>query len=91
MMSANAIEKAFWTALSDPGQLERYRSDSKAYLESFNIDSGERAEIEAWDVAEIAARGVNPLLLLSFFSAVKSPRDLPEYLQKINTPPRNAA
>ena len=90
-MSANAMEKAFWTALSDKSQLERYLSDSKGYLESFNIDPAERAEIESWDVAEIAARGVNPLLLLSFFSAVKSPRDLPEYLQKINTPPRSRA
>ncbi len=64
---------------------------SSAYLESFKIEPAERAEIENWDVAEIAARGVNPLLLLSFFSAVKSPRDLPEYLQKINTPPRSQA
>ena len=63
----------------------------KGYLSSFNIDSGEQALVENWDVAEIAARGVNPLLLLSFFSAVKSPRDLPEYLQKINTPPRSQA
>ena len=90
-MSANAIEKAFWTALADKSQLERYVSDPKGYLEDFKIDPGERTEIENWDVAEIAARGVNPLLLLSFFSAVKSPRDLPEYLQKINTPPRGRA
>jgi len=90
-MSVNAIEKAFWTALSDKSQLERYCADTAAYLEGFNIEPEERAEIENWDVAEIAARGVNPLLLLTFFSSVKSPRDLPEYLQKINTPPRAQA
>ena len=55
------------------------------------MDAGEQALVEYWDVAEIAARGVNPLLLLSFFSSVKSPRDLPEYIQKINTPPRGTA
>ena len=88
-MSSNAMEKAFWTALSDRGQLERYVADPRGYLDGFKIEADEQAEIENWDVAEIAARGVNPLLLLSFFSAVKSPRDLPEYLQKINTPPRS--
>lgn len=87
-MSANAMEKAFWTALADKSQLERYVADPQTYLSGFKIEPEEQAEIQNWDVAEIAARGVNPLLLLSFFSAVKSPRDLPEYLQKINTPPR---
>jgi hypothetical protein len=90
-MSANAMEKAFWTALSDKNQLERFRGDAKGYLGGFNMDAGEQALVEYWDVAEIAARGVNPLLLLSFFSSVKSPRDLPEYIQKINTPPRGTA
>ena len=87
-MTANAMEKAFWTALSDKNQLERFMADSTAYLSEFNIDKAEQALVASWDVAEIAAKGVNPLLLFSFFSAVKSPRDIPEYMQKINTPPR---
>ena len=90
-MSANAMEKAFWTALSDKGRLAQFNANPKGYLDGFNIDAEEQALIADWDVAEIAAAGVNPLLLLSFFSAVKSPRDLPEYLQKINTPPRSRA
>lgn len=87
-MSANAMEKAFWTALSDKTQLQRFKVDAKDYFSSFKLDAEEQALVETWDVAEIAARGVNPLLLLSFFTAVKSPRDIPEYAQKINTPPR---
>ena len=83
-MSTNSIEKALWAALSDPKEMDRFRADGRAYLDGFNIDAEERDLILDWDVEEIVARDVSPLLLLSVFSGVNGPARMPEYLEKIN-------
>ena len=83
-MSTNSIEKALWEALSDPKEMDRLRADAQGYLSEFNISDEERDLILNWDVEEIVARDVSPLLLLSVFSGVKGPRQMPEYLEKIN-------
>ncbi len=83
-MSTNSIERALWVALSDPKEMERFRADARGYLSEFNIDEEERDLILDWDVEEIVARDVSPLLLLSVYSGVNGPAQMPIYLEKIN-------
>ena len=83
-MSTNTIEKALWTALSDAKEMDSLRKDPSAYLADYDIDAEERDLILNWDVEEIVARDVSPLLLLSVFSGVNGPARMPEYMQKIN-------
>ena len=89
-MSSNAIEKALWQALSNPKETQRFRDDAEAYLRGFNIDEQELSLMLSWDVAEVVSRGVNPLLVVSAFSAVRGLDKTGEYLMKINRP-RGAA
>ena len=85
-MSSNAIEKALWQALSNPKEMQRYRDDARAYLKDFKLDEKERSLMLSWDVKEVIARGVNPLLLMSVFTGVKGMEQMMEYLMKVNQP-----
>jgi hypothetical protein len=85
-MSTNAMEKALWQALSNPQELQRFATDSEAYLSGFKIDEAERRMMLAWDVKQVVARGVNPLLLMSAFSAVNGVEKMGEYAMAINQP-----
>jgi len=85
-MSTNAMEKALWQALSNPKELQRFTDDAPVYLSEFNIDEDERAAMLAWDVRQIVSRGVNPLLLMSAFSAVNGMEKMGEYAMAINQP-----
>jgi hypothetical protein len=83
-MSTNAMEKALWQALSDRKEMQRFREDAPAYLDGFRLDETERALILSWDVAKVVSRGVNPLLVVSAFSAVNGLEKTGEYIMKIN-------
>ena len=85
-MSTNAIEKALWQALSNPKEMQRLCEDAQAYLKDFNLDEEERALLLSWDVAEVVSRGVNPLLLVSAYTAVRGMETMGEYIMKINQP-----
>lgn len=85
-MSNFAIEKALWTACNDPAQAGAFRSDPQGYLVDYRIDDEEKALLLDWDVAALADRGVNPMLLMMSFNAVAGKGDMMEYITKINRP-----
>jgi Aromatic-ring-opening dioxygenase LigAB, LigA subunit len=89
-MSVNAIEKVLWQTTSNPAEAERLRKDPEAFLNDFMLDKEERAWITSWDVATMVDRGVNPMVLMMSFSAVRGMENMMEYLMKINMP-REAA
>jgi len=83
-MSANAIERALWQALSDPKDLQVLREDAGKYYERFAISENERHWLLSWDVAAIASHGVNQPLLMMAFTALNGRERRPEYLAKLN-------
>lgn len=85
-MSNFAIEKLLWQACSNPAEAGTYRTAPEDYLGRFRIDDEERALLLAWDVAGLADRGVNPMLLMMSFNAVAGSGDMMEYIMKINRP-----
>ena len=85
-MSANAIDKALWQALSNPKEMQRLREDAQDYLREFKIDDQERQLMLSWDVGELVSRGVSPLLLVSTYTAVEGMDKMGDYIMKINQP-----
>ncbi len=85
-MSTNAMEKALWQALSNPHELQRLAGDAAGYLSGFKLDEVERAMMLDWDVRGIVARGINPLLAVSAFSAVNGVEKMGDYAMAINHP-----
>ena len=86
-MSSNAIEKALWQAFTNPADGQRLREDAQSYLKDFQIDENERSLVASWDVSGMAARGVNPLLLLMAYTSVNGANVMEQYIQKIHQPP----
>ena len=85
-MSNFAIEKLLWQAFTNPAEAAAFRADAEGYLGNFRIDDEEKALIREWDVAGLADRGVNPMLLLMGFNAVVPGADMMEYVGRINRP-----
>ena len=85
-MSNFAIEKLLWQACSNPADAGAFRSEPESYLGNFRIDDNERKLLLDWDVAGLADRGVNPMLLMMSFNAVAGGGDMMEYITKINRP-----
>jgi hypothetical protein len=85
-MSNFAIEKALWQACTNPLDNGAFRVDAPGYLAGFRIDDQERALLLEWDVAALADRGVNPMLLMMSFNAVSGTGDMMDYVNRINRP-----
>lgn len=85
-MSNFAIEKLLWQASTNPAEAGAFREDADGYLARFRVDEAEKALLKAWDVAGLADRGVNPMLLLMSFNAVQPGADMMEYVGRINRP-----
>ncbi len=85
-MSIFAIEKLLWQATANPVDAGRFRAEPTDYLAGFRIDEDERTQLMNWDVASLADRGVNPMLLLMAFSAVTGSLDMMDYVSRINRP-----
>lgn len=85
-MSNFAIEKLLWQACSDPASAGAFRAGPESYLAGFRIDDEEHRLLCDWDVAGLADRGVNPMLLMMSFNAVAGTGDMMEYINKINKP-----
>jgi hypothetical protein len=85
-MSNFAIEKLLWQAFTNPAEAGAFRDDPDSYLGRFRIDDDERDLLKSWDVAGLADRGVNPMLLLMGFSTVQPGANMMEYVGRINRP-----
>ena len=85
-MSNFAVEKLLWQASVNPVEAGAFRSDPGGYLGQFRIDEDERALLLDWDVAGLADRGVNPMVLMMAYNAVAGTGDMMDYINKINRP-----
>lgn len=83
-MSNFAIEKLLWQAFTNPVAAENFCFDPGGYLAKFRLTDEETALLIDWDVAELADRGVNPMLLLMTFSTVHPGANMMEYVGRIN-------
>jgi len=86
-----AIEKLLWQACSNPVEAGAFQAQPETYLGNFRIDDEERGLLLAWDVAALADRGVNPMLLMMSYNAVRGGGDMMDYIMKINSPRSGAA
>ena len=85
-MSNFAIEKLLWQAFNNPADAGTFRAEPESYLSAFRIDDEERALLLDWDVAGLADRGVNPMVLMMAFNAVAGTGDMMDYINRINRP-----
>lgn len=90
-MSTGALEKLFWQIHTKPEEVKRYCDDPGAYLRDFRLDEDEREMVLSWDVGEMAARGVNQMLLQFAFTAVNGMGKHGEYIMKLREAKKTAS
>jgi len=83
-MSINSLEMALWQSYIYPADTERFRSEPEAYLRSFDLDDNERTMALNWDVVGQINYGVNPLLMMMAWQAVRGLETFGTYLGLVN-------
>ena len=65
-MSLYQLQKLIYHVNRDPAARERYRSDSKAFVQGYDLSEQEAAAVLAIDVRSLYSFGVHSLLLRPF-------------------------
>ena len=80
-MSVNTLEAILYDISTIRDARQRFKGDPGAFLQRYAVSEEERSLVEACDVREMGALGVNPMLTMGFWMVMKGPQSLPEYLQ----------
>jgi hypothetical protein len=88
-MSLTMLEKVLYDLNVDRAAKQAFREDPDALLARYRLTDDEVGLVRAFDLHELAARGVNPMLLMGFWQL--SRQDLRAYLRRIATPLRQQA
>lgn len=83
-MSRHGIEMALWEAAFLPGNADQLREQPDAYLDRYNVNDDERCLIKSWDLEALAGLGVDGLILLNSWNAVRGPTGNVEFMQRMN-------
>lgn len=85
-MSLSMLEHVLYALTVDRTAKSAFRDDPDEFLASYRLGDGEADLIRAFDLYELAARGVNPMLLMGFWHLTREGTDA--YLSRIATPLR---
>ena len=86
-MSVFGVEKALYD-LSMSGKTRRaYTADPAAFLATYNIADAEAEDIKTFQVANILALCVNPMLVMGFWLQLEPGHSLKHYLRAISSAP----
>ena len=83
-MSLTMLEKVLYDLTVERAAKQAFRDDPGALLARYRLNGDEVELIRAFDLHELAARGVNPMLLMGFWQL--SGEDMRSYLRRIATP-----
>ncbi len=83
-MSANALEMALWKICYDEKSAQEYKADPQAFLGCYRLAAAERADVINGDVRALLDRGVNDMLVYSFFQHSYGRREAPLYMRLVN-------
>jgi hypothetical protein len=83
-MSLTMLEKVLYDLGVDRGAKKAFREDPGALLARYRLTADEVRLLREFDLHELAARGVNPMLLMGFWRL--SGESIPAYLRRIGAP-----
>ncbi|MCW2744538.1 MAG: hypothetical protein JWM48_1088 [Mycobacterium sp.] len=83
-MSLTMLEKVLYDLGVDRGAKKAFREDADALLARYRLTADEVRLLRDFDLYELAARGVNPMLLMGYWRL--SGESIPAYLGRIAAP-----
>ncbi|MDD3798188.1 MAG: hypothetical protein PHE36_03310 [Novosphingobium sp.] len=85
-MSSYTVESVLFSLQSDPGFMERFKSDPEAAIRDYPLTEKERRDILNWNVRAMSEAGVSDMLLMVSFSAIHGQQAMPDYMRRMNMP-----
>jgi hypothetical protein len=82
-MSTYTIEKVLWDLVQHPQTGPVFRADPDPHLDRYPLELSERELLKKMDVRTLAARRINPMLLMRAYQAMFGRDQFPQYLEKI--------
>jgi hypothetical protein len=86
-MSVFGVEKALYDLSMSGKTRKAYVGDPDAFLAAYNISEAEARDIKAFQVANILALGVNPMLVMGFWLQLEPGHSIKQYLRAISAAP----
>lgn len=80
------MEKVLWEVGSDREKASAFNEAPDDYLAGFRLEPDEKQMLKSLDVRRIADREVSTLLLFGAWLALRGPKEIGEYLGRMNTP-----
>lgn len=82
-MSSYTIEKVLWDLVQQPHTGPAFRADPDPHLDRYPLEPAERELLKSMDVRALAAKRINPMLLMRAYQAVFGKDQFPQYLKQI--------
>lgn len=86
-MSVFGVEKALYDLSMSGKTRKAYMADPAAFLAGYNIAEDEARDIQGFQVANLLALGINPMLVMGFWLQLEPGHSIKQYLRAINGAP----
>jgi protocatechuate 4,5-dioxygenase alpha chain len=82
-MSRNNVERVLHQLCVDRSAKQRFKEDAPKFLERFNLSEVEQNMVLNFQVKELQAYGINPMLTMGFWQELSPQRDMRTYIAKL--------
>ena len=82
-MSYGAVEQLFYDVSTSRNRKEAFREDAGEVAGKYALSETEREMVISMQVENLFEYGINPMLLMGFWTSVRGPQSMPEYLARV--------
>jgi len=82
-MSYGAVEQLFYDVSTSRSRKAAFRDDAAEVAGKYALSDTEREMVISMQVENLFEYGINPMLLMGFWTSVRGPQSMPEYLARV--------
>jgi len=82
-MSSGAVEQLLYDVGTSRSHREAFRENPAAVAGKYALSDREVEMVVALQVEDLFDYGINPMLLMGFWTGVRGPQSMPEYLARV--------
>ncbi len=82
-MSYGSVEQLLYDVSTSRSHREAFRQNPEEASGKYALTDAEREMVVAVQVEDLFKYGINPMLLMGFWTSVRGPQSMPEYLARV--------
>lgn len=82
-MSYGAVEQLLYDVSTSRSRREAFRQNPEEAAGKYALTGPEQEMVVALQVEDLFEYGINPMLLMGFWTSVRGPQSMPEYLARV--------